>query len=90
VVAITVSSLTVEQVYVAGVIYFGMNAALASISAFLPTILKTLGFGQFTSPLLRAIAFIMRPTLANATAQLLTVPPYALAIAVLFLFSYIQ
>ena len=44
-VAMVVSSLTVEQVYVAGVIYFGMNAALASISAFLPTILKTLGFG---------------------------------------------
>jgi hypothetical protein len=32
------------QIYVAGVIYFGLNCALASISAFLPTIIKTLGF----------------------------------------------
>ena len=46
-VAIVASSLTVEQVYVAGVIYFGMNAALASISAFLPTIV----FSQFTPPI---------------------------------------
>jgi MFS family permease len=32
------------RIYVCGVIYFASNAALASISAFLPTILVTLGF----------------------------------------------
>ena len=40
-------SLTPKQVYAAGVIYFGVNCSLASLSAFLPTILKTLGFGMF-------------------------------------------
>jgi hypothetical protein len=33
------------RIYLGGVIYFAANAALASISAFLPTILQTLGFG---------------------------------------------
>jgi sugar phosphate permease len=32
------------RIYTAGVIYFGLNCALASISAFLPTILKTLNY----------------------------------------------
>jgi MFS family permease len=32
------------RIYTGGVIYFAANAALASISAFLPTILQTLGF----------------------------------------------
>ncbi|KAJ7634655.1 MFS general substrate transporter [Roridomyces roridus] len=57
------------RVYAGGAIYFGLNCALASISAFLPTILKTFGF-------------------TNAAAQLLTVPPYAAAAVVMFLFSY--
>ena len=36
------------RIYVGGVIYFAANAALASISAFLPTILTTLNFsGHF-------------------------------------------
>ncbi|KAG6830028.1 hypothetical protein H0H87_009491 [Tephrocybe sp. NHM501043] len=34
------------RIYVAGVIYFGLNCALASISAFLPTILTTLGYSN--------------------------------------------
>ncbi|KAF7316435.1 MFS general substrate transporter [Mycena indigotica] len=55
--------------YAGGVIYFGLNCALASISAFLPTILTTLGF-------------------TKAAAQLLTVPPYALAAVMLVLFCY--
>jgi hypothetical protein len=38
------------QIYLGGVIYFGANAALASISAFLPTIIKTFGYSEF-SPL---------------------------------------
>lgn len=57
------------RVYTGGVIYFGLNCALASISAFLPTIIKTFGY-------------------TNALAQLLTVPPYAVAAVVLCLFSY--
>lgn len=57
------------RIYVAGVVYFGLNCALASISAFLPTILKTLNY-------------------SNARAQLLTVPPYAVAAIVLISFSF--
>ena len=34
------------QVYVAGIIYFGLNCALGSLSAFLPTIISTMGFGS--------------------------------------------
>ncbi|KAH7913318.1 MFS general substrate transporter [Hygrophoropsis aurantiaca] len=57
------------RIYTGGVIYFGVNCALASISAFLPTIIKTFGY-------------------TNALAQLLTVPPYAVAAIVLCLTSY--
>ncbi|KAF9500712.1 MFS general substrate transporter [Pleurotus eryngii] len=56
------------RIYVAGVIYFGLNCALASISAFLPTIIQTFG----NTP---------------AASQLLTVPPYAVAAAVLVCFA---
>lgn len=48
-----------------------MNIALASLSAFLPTIIKTFGF-------------------QNAAAQLLTVPPYAVAALVMITLSYIS
>ncbi|KAH7925455.1 MFS general substrate transporter [Leucogyrophana mollusca] len=57
------------RVHTGGVIYFGVNCALASISAFLPTIIQTFGY-------------------TNALAQLLTVPPYAVAAIVLCLTSY--
>jgi len=57
------------RIYAAGVVYFAANAALASISAFLPTIIATLGY-------------------SNALAQLLTVPPYAVAAVFLCLTSY--
>jgi len=57
--------------YAGGVIYFGLNCALASISAFLPTILSTFGF-------------------TNALAQLLTVPPYAVAAIMLVSFSMVS
>ncbi|CAA7267224.1 unnamed protein product [Cyclocybe aegerita] len=56
------------RIYAGGVIYFGLNCALASIGAFLPTIITTFGY-------------------TNALAQLLTVPPYAVAAAVLLSFS---
>lgn len=32
----------------AGVIYFGANCSLASLSAFLPTIIKTLGVSEYS------------------------------------------
>ncbi|KAG6379959.1 MFS general substrate transporter [Boletus reticuloceps] len=57
------------RVYAGGVIYFGLNCALASISAFLPTIIKTFGY-------------------TNALAQILTVPPYAVAAIVLCSAAY--
>ncbi|KAF8604001.1 MFS general substrate transporter [Ceratobasidium sp. AG-I] len=59
------------RVYAAGIIYFGLNIALASISVFLPTIIKSFGF-------------------TAARAQLLTVPPYALAAIVMMTVSYIS
>lgn len=40
------------RIYVGGVIYFGANNALAAISAFLPTILTTLGFTKAIAQLL--------------------------------------
>ncbi|KAJ7778141.1 MFS general substrate transporter [Mycena metata] len=61
--------LTDWRVYTGGAIYFGLNCALASISAFLPTVITTFGF-------------------TNALAQLLTVPPYAVAAVLLVSFSY--
>ncbi|EIW78591.1 MFS general substrate transporter [Coniophora puteana RWD-64-598 SS2] len=63
-----VAAFTDWRVYTAGVIYFGLNAALASTSAFLPTIIETMGHQE-------------------AQAQLMTVPPYACAGAVLILGS---
>ncbi|KAH7887020.1 major facilitator superfamily domain-containing protein [Phlebopus sp. FC_14] len=58
------------RVFTGGMIYFGVNCALASISAFLPTIIATFGY-------------------TNALAQLLTVPPYAVAAIVLCCTAYI-
>ncbi|PSR70580.1 hypothetical protein PHLCEN_2v13551 [Hermanssonia centrifuga] len=40
------------RLYGAGVLYFGANCALASISAFLPTIIKTFGFTNARAQLL--------------------------------------
>ncbi|CAE6380343.1 unnamed protein product [Rhizoctonia solani] len=59
------------RVYACGVIYFGVNIALASIGVFLPTIIKTFGY-------------------TNAKAQLLTVPPYAVAAVVMMGVSYMS
>ncbi|KAG8778846.1 hypothetical protein FRC12_024775 [Ceratobasidium sp. 428] len=59
------------KVYAGGIVYFGVNIALASISVFLPTIIKSFGY-------------------TNANAQLLTVPPYALAAIFMTIISYIS
>ncbi|KAH6918095.1 major facilitator superfamily domain-containing protein [Coprinopsis sp. MPI-PUGE-AT-0042] len=40
------------RIYVGGVIYFGLNCALASISAFLPTIITTFGYTNALAQLL--------------------------------------
>ncbi|KAF7964625.1 hypothetical protein HWV62_4768, partial [Athelia sp. TMB] len=40
------------RIYLGGVIYFGANCALASISAFLPTIIKTFGYTNAIAQLL--------------------------------------
>ncbi|EJC98224.1 MFS general substrate transporter [Fomitiporia mediterranea MF3/22] len=59
------------RVYIGGVVYFGLNCAVTSISAFLPTIIKTFG-------------------VSDAVAQLLTVPPYAVAVVLLILMCYVS
>ncbi|KAF9239791.1 major facilitator superfamily domain-containing protein [Melanogaster broomeanus] len=64
-----ISAITDWRVYAGGCIYFGVNCALASLSAFLPTIIKTFGY-------------------TNALAQILTVPPYAVAAIVLCSTAY--
>ncbi|PFH50625.1 hypothetical protein AMATHDRAFT_60761 [Amanita thiersii Skay4041] len=40
------------RIYVGGVIYFGLNCALASTSAFLPTLIKDLGYSNARAQLL--------------------------------------
>ncbi|TEB34142.1 MFS general substrate transporter [Coprinellus micaceus] len=53
------------RIYVCGVIYFGLNTALASISAFLPTIIATFGHSNAISQLLTV------PPYASATVVLI-------------------
>ena len=65
-----------------------MNNALAAISAFLPTIIKSFGFSKPRSPLVLEVIDFVCPVLANALAQLLTVPPYAVAVVIMVGFSY--
>lgn len=38
--------LFLSQVYCGGVLYLGVNCTAASLSAFLPTIIKTFGFSE--------------------------------------------
>ncbi|KAH9061131.1 MFS general substrate transporter [Lactarius vividus] len=47
------------RIYLGGVIYFGANAALASISAFLPTIIKTFGYTNARAQLLTVPPYAM-------------------------------
>ncbi|EAU89471.2 hypothetical protein CC1G_07697 [Coprinopsis cinerea okayama7 len=46
------------RVYTGGVIYFGLNCALASISAFLPTIITTFGYTNALAQLLTVPPYI--------------------------------
>ena len=80
------------QVYCGGVIYFGINCAAASLSAFLPTIIQTFGFSMCliaSTTVEKLWIEIFLCFVANAIAQLLTVPPYAVAAFCLVLLSYI-
>ncbi|TDL18778.1 MFS general substrate transporter [Rickenella mellea] len=47
------------RIYLGGVIYFGMNCALASISAFLPTIIKTFGWTNAIAQLLTVPPYVV-------------------------------
>ncbi|KAJ7100101.1 MFS general substrate transporter [Mycena belliarum] len=62
------------RVYAGGVIFFGLNCALASISAFLPTILATFGFSKAISQLLTvppyAVAAILLVSFGYASDRL--------------------
>ena len=78
------------QIYAVGVIYFGANCALASISAFLPTIIATFGYSECGAHGYRTHAYLPLCPAADALAQLLTVPPYAVAAVFLCLNSYVS
>ncbi|KAF5379117.1 hypothetical protein D9615_005871 [Tricholomella constricta] len=62
------------RIYTAGVIYFGLNCALASISAFLPTILLTLGYTRARAQLYTvppyAVAAVLLLTFSYASDKL--------------------
>ncbi|KAF9567126.1 MFS general substrate transporter [Agrocybe pediades] len=53
------SALLDWRVYTAGAIYFGLNTALASIGAFLPTIITTFGFTNALAQLLTVPPYVV-------------------------------
>ncbi|KIJ36293.1 hypothetical protein M422DRAFT_782228 [Sphaerobolus stellatus SS14] len=61
-------ALTDWKVYLGGVIYFGLNAALASISAFLPTIITTFGFTNANAQLLTVPPYACAAIVLTVTA----------------------
>lgn len=81
--------LTLVKIYTGGVIYFALNCSLASTSAFLPTILKTLGFSKLADMYLR-VDGNLTIDIGSARVQLMTVPPYAVAAFVIVLGSWIS
>jgi len=68
------------KIYLGGVIYFGANAALASISAFLPTIIKTFGYTNALAQLLTvppyAVTSIVITIASWSSDRLLTRGPF--------------
>ncbi|KAJ6627962.1 major facilitator superfamily domain-containing protein [Mycena sp. CBHHK59/15] len=64
------------RIYAGGAIYFGLNCALASISAFLPTIIATFGYTNARAQLLTvppyAAAAVMLVLFAHASDRLQT------------------
>lgn len=71
-----VAAFTDWQIYGGGVIYFAANAVVASLSAFLPTILTTLNFSTRPIIYLPFHEYSLTCALAaDAKANLMTVPP---------------
>ncbi|KAG9123955.1 hypothetical protein FRC07_013379 [Ceratobasidium sp. 392] len=68
------------KVYAAGIVYFGVNIALASISVFLPTIIKSFGYTNANAQLLKL----------TFDANVAAVPPYAVAAIFMTIVSYIS
>lgn len=62
------AALTDWRVYVCGVIYFAVNACLATISAFLPTILTTLGFSKADANLMTVPPYVAAAVVLALTA----------------------
>ncbi|KAI3613202.1 major facilitator superfamily protein [Moniliophthora roreri] len=62
------------RIYTGGIIYFGLNASLASTSAFLPTIIKSFGYSSANSQLLTvppyAVAAVVLMSLSAASDRL--------------------
>jgi len=56
------------KIYVGGVIYFGLNCALASTSAFLPTIIKTFGYTSANAQLLTVPPYACAALVLTITA----------------------
>ncbi|KAJ3552700.1 hypothetical protein NM688_g4015 [Phlebia brevispora] len=56
------------RVYATGVIFFGANCALASISAFLPTIIKTFGFTNARAQLLTVPPYAVSAVVMGLTS----------------------
>ncbi|KAI0251087.1 MFS general substrate transporter [Lactifluus subvellereus] len=56
------------RIYLGGVIYFGANAALASISAFLPTIIKTFGYTNARAQLLTVPPYAVTSVVITITS----------------------
>ncbi|KIJ15957.1 2.A.1.14 the Anion:Cation symporter family [Paxillus involutus ATCC 200175] len=56
------------RVYAGGVIYFGVNCALASISAFLPTIITTFGYTNALAQILTVPPYIVAAIVLCTTA----------------------
>jgi len=58
------------RIYLAGVIYFGANCALASNSAFLPTIIKTFGVSNAQAQLLTVPPYAVSAVVLTLTSYL--------------------
>ncbi|KAG6335126.1 hypothetical protein ID866_3966 [Astraeus odoratus] len=62
------AAITDWRIFACGTIYFGMNCALASISAFLPTIIKTFGYTDALAQLLTVPPYVVGAIVLCSTA----------------------
>ncbi|KAI6044007.1 major facilitator superfamily domain-containing protein [Pisolithus marmoratus] len=63
-----IAALTDWRIFACGTIYFGLNCALASISAFLPTIIKTFGYTNALAQLLTVPPYVVGAVVLCMTA----------------------